>query len=402
LKTQPTSYRTILDTLPLGPDGLVLSLETSPTGDDQETYIALRTTDEDICLYLRVDWNQSAVTITKCIDGEWLEKISSCARIHKAATSVSLAIRQSFISISVGGERILDWPLAVPFEKIASLQGSGFWSLDLSSAYDMKLPPEVFPELPLANNLIATAQPDLIFDIGMHNGDDSDYYLKKGFRVIAIEANPTLCALGAARFKDAVESKRLIICNIGIAPVRGELSFYINNDITEWSSFDCDIASRGHAVTEIKIATSPPIDFFAAFGVPYYCKIDIEGFDRLVVDTICDLKVKPNYVSFENGAARDFEVLAEAGYGAFQLVEQSCIPKIKLPNPSLEGDTIEHSFRSGSSGPFGRDLMGAWLGVEETRSMLERHHHELSARSERGYDWWDLHAFYQDKPRILR
>ena len=29
---------------------------------------------------------------------------------------------------------------------------------------------------------------DLIFDIGMHIGQDTEVYLKKGFRVVAVEA----------------------------------------------------------------------------------------------------------------------------------------------------------------------------------------------------------------------
>ena len=33
---------------------------------------------------------------------------------------------------------------------------------------------------------------DLIYDVGMHNGDDTAYYLHKGFRVIAIDANPAM------------------------------------------------------------------------------------------------------------------------------------------------------------------------------------------------------------------
>ncbi len=29
-----------------------------------------------------------------------------------------------------------------------------------------------------------------IYDIGAHTGDDSDYYLRKGFHVVAVEAFP--------------------------------------------------------------------------------------------------------------------------------------------------------------------------------------------------------------------
>ena len=32
----------------------------------------------------------------------------------------------------------------------------------------------------------------IIFDIGMHCGEDTDFYLKKGFTVVGVEANPEL------------------------------------------------------------------------------------------------------------------------------------------------------------------------------------------------------------------
>jgi FkbM family methyltransferase len=43
--------------------------------------------------------------------------------------------------------------------------------------------------------------PKLIYDVGMHNGDDTAYYLRRGFRVIAIEPNPALVATAAERFR---------------------------------------------------------------------------------------------------------------------------------------------------------------------------------------------------------
>jgi len=33
---------------------------------------------------------------------------------------------------------------------------------------------------------------NLIFDVGMHKGEDTDFYIKKGFDVIGFEANPEL------------------------------------------------------------------------------------------------------------------------------------------------------------------------------------------------------------------
>ena len=34
----------------------------------------------------------------------------------------------------------------------------------------------------------------LVYDIGLHNGGDTRQYLEEGCRVIAIDANPAMCA----------------------------------------------------------------------------------------------------------------------------------------------------------------------------------------------------------------
>ena len=52
---------------------------------------------------------------------------------------------------------------------------------------------------------------DLIYDVGLNLGQDTDFYLKKGFRVIAFEADPDNVATCKKRFADAIESGQLII-----------------------------------------------------------------------------------------------------------------------------------------------------------------------------------------------
>ena len=66
---------------------------------------------------------------------------------------------------------------------------------------------------------------DLIYDVGMHNGDDTAYYLHKGFRVVAIEANPVCVQACEKRFADAIRLGRLRIINVGITRERGEAEF---------------------------------------------------------------------------------------------------------------------------------------------------------------------------------
>ena len=62
------------------------------------------------------------------------------------------------------------------------------------------------------SNLINTPKhDDLIYDVGMHKGEDTEFYLRKGFRVIAIEANPELTRLCKDRLKTFVDQGQLKI-----------------------------------------------------------------------------------------------------------------------------------------------------------------------------------------------
>ena len=55
-----------------------------------------------------------------------------------------------------------------------------------------------------------------VFDLGMHNGDDTAFYLERGFRVIAVEANPDLCEQNSVRFKRMLSRGELVIVNKAI------------------------------------------------------------------------------------------------------------------------------------------------------------------------------------------
>ena len=65
---------------------------------------------------------------------------------------------------------------------------------------------------------VQVMEKDLVYDVGLHKGEDTEYYLKKGFRVIAIEANPQLISECKARFREAIALGRLQIVEGAIAP----------------------------------------------------------------------------------------------------------------------------------------------------------------------------------------
>ena len=67
---------------------------------------------------------------------------------------------------------------------------------------------------------------DLIYDVGMDDGDDSEFYLLKGFRVVAVEADPDLCRAAGERFQPFLQSGLLTIVNRAIVPKAGPATFY--------------------------------------------------------------------------------------------------------------------------------------------------------------------------------
>ena len=123
---------------------------------------------------------------------------------------------------------------------------------------------------------------ETIFDVGMHIGQDTAFYLAKGFRVIAIEANPLLVRDAEKSFKKEIKAGKLTILNIGVGDKEGVFPFYVNAKYSEWSSFDKELGSReGGCANIVDIPMLPFEQLLTRYGTPYYLKIDIEGHDLM-------------------------------------------------------------------------------------------------------------------------
>ena len=85
----------------------------------------------------------------------------------------------------------------------------------------------------------------LIFDVGMHKGEDTDYYLRRGFNVVGIEANPELAELCKIRFQDAIARERLHIVEGAIAPSSTEKTVtFFKNTLSVWGTIDPGWSAR--------------------------------------------------------------------------------------------------------------------------------------------------------------
>ena len=280
---------------------------------------------------------------------------------------------------------------------------------------------------------------NLVFDIGMHNGDDSFYYLARGYRVVAVEANPIMCAMARERFAREISAGQLSVRNIGIAETRGEMDFWVSSH-TEWSSFHVESATkRGAQATSIRVETMPFRQLIEEEGTPFFVKLDIEGNDSLCLKDLAATASRPAYLSFEgdlgdvpfegNPSAdvdTNIKLLESLGYRSFKCVRQNDFREITLRNvvyqkefqptvmglrglPRPAGRVICYvleqlhyrkrpingwRFKTGSSGPLGVELPGRWLTSDEILSVW----HHLIARdlrlrvAGRSVEWFDIHA----------
>lgn len=216
----------------------------------------------------------------------------------------------------------------------------------------------------------------LIIDVGMHTGRDTEFYLKKGFNVVGIEANPELVKQAYLHFKNMISDKRLVICDVAVANYEGEIDFYVNNQHDDWGTTSLDFVSRNKtfgttsSLVRVKCVTFQSI--LNQHGIPYYLKIDIEGADTMCVRALKEFNDRPKYISVEAGlnsfaeTFTELSLLWDLGYREFKIVNQALNTSVKCPFPSREGEYIDYKFDGTCSGPFGDELPGKWMSIEET------------------------------------
>ncbi len=242
----------------------------------------------------------------------------------------------------------------------------------------------------------------IIFDLGLHSGDDTEFYLKKGFDVVAVEANPHLVAAAEQKFSNEVRMGRLTIVPYAIAPEAGKVRFYLNRTNTAWSSVYESWGSRKRGADIVEVIAITPRMLFEQYGIPYYLKIDLEGMDEAVMRAL-EYFDKPQYISFEGVGVPGFNLLAGYGYRKFAIVNQARVHTQKLPCPAKEGDYVDHVFMQGSSGSFGQELPVSWMSLEEAtaernridclrRSVADRFPNSESKRHEamKAIGWFDM------------
>ena len=162
-----------------------------------------------------------------------------------------------------------------------------------------------------------------IFDFGMYDASDTEYYLHEGYTVVAVEANPALVQRAQSMLASYVKSGQLTLVNAGISGNNENVTLTISgDDLGSSSIYQVEIQDKA-PVASFTVPGITTQEIFERFGVPFYLKVDIEGADRLSVLALTP-NTKPEYVSFEIG--KDLEELLHhlesIGFSRYQSVNQ--------------------------------------------------------------------------------
>lgn len=138
-------------------------------------------------------------------------------------------------------------------------------------------------------------------------------------------------------FQKEVESGQLILEHSVVSSHDNKISSFYISPNSLWSSEHKDVAERkGLTSKQIFVPSCTLRSLIHKYGVPYYCKIDIEGNDIIALESLKDNVDLPHYISVETECLGDnsqpndvmfstLDMLYELGYRKFKLVDQTTL-----------------------------------------------------------------------------
>jgi FkbM family methyltransferase len=210
---------------------------------------------------------------------------------------------------------------------------------------------------------------DLVYDVGAHKGEDTAFYLAKGYRVVAFEANAELISSCEQRFSAEIAEGRLTLVEGAVTDSDEPTVRFYRHPLSTWGTANDEMVARNLMVAASEAVDVPAVHFadkLRETGMPSFMKIDIEGSDMLCLQALLEFQARPQSVSIESHKTdwsriqQEFELLDRLGYDRFAVVQQGDIPGKSVQTRKLDGAPLTFCFEEDSSGPFGSDV-GPWL-----------------------------------------
>jgi FkbM family methyltransferase len=144
------------------------------------------------------------------------------------------------------------------------------------------------------------AEGSLCFDVGANVGKKTDLFLSLGAKVVCIEPQANCIDTLSEKFKD---NKNVKIINTALGEKEDELDIFISpsdtvstmsRDFIETTSLERFKGIVWDKKEKVKVTTLDNI--ISRYGLPYYCKIDVEGYE---LEVLKGLTKKIKFISVE-------------------------------------------------------------------------------------------------------
>jgi FkbM family methyltransferase len=125
---------------------------------------------------------------------------------------------------------------------------------------------------------------NLCFDVGANIGKRTDIYLALGARVVCVEPQPKCVTILTEKY---CENSRVVVVPKGVAARPGIMSLWLCESAQTIATFSEKWKtgrfhdSRWESKVDVSVTTLDAL--VQEFGVPTFCKIDVEGFEYQVL-----------------------------------------------------------------------------------------------------------------------
>ncbi len=210
----------------------------------------------------------------------------------------------------------------------------------------------------------------LVMDIGFADGGDSAMFLRRGFHVVAVEADPATIERARTRHpviglalsghpRNGTGSgglAELRVQNVAIADEPGQLKFYSPAGHPDMASIHASTCKGAAGCKTLSVPADTCASLFARHGTPLVLKIDIEGADLACLRSLRGRRALPPFVAIEDNSA--ISTLAAMGYTHFKLVKGRAISSCdRMPEPSAGIAPSAGRARGGSHAAHLRDVV---------------------------------------------
>jgi len=226
-----------------------------------------------------------------------------------------------------------------------------------------------------------------IFDFGANKGQNLKYFLSKADRVCAVEAVPDFCGQISQEYIEEINCGRLILVNAFASKLTSNelIPFYQSIDRPGESTYLKNKANKTSVQIMVPQISAADIvkNLISDEDTVEYVKIDTEGADLLVLNSLIENNIIPKYLSIEIHTIDVFnKVLSLNIYKSYRIEKAAKInvyflkiPIVRVLKYLISKFTRKNcspiTFSPISSGPYGDDLIGDWFNQIAIREYIK-------------------------------